>query len=652
MFTLEERRQQLIEMYDASHDRPQSFKSALLLEILENGLKLDIYDKNYFLLYLDNPLKAWHMNKKRVSKDTHDFGWNDYLRNLQLRQGGAMSANLEANMYKRYLEQFYREKGDLKEFTEYFSTKFLSSLVDEFYFLSGKVFKSDTIDFSKYEKLANSVIIELLSCNKDCFKPGERVSIKTELKNVPTMHLKIFEFNSLNYYKKNCVPFKTDVNLDGFITSFEKDFSFEKHSSHTKFKHTFDFPELDNKIGLFVIEFISNGYSSRAIIKKGTLSVIYKQRISGQIAYILDDEREVCVGDDTGIYFNGQFYKANIDKGGRILIPYEKQTITGNAILVHNSFAQLVPFTRFAEKYTIDVAYILNPESLLMGNQAKVIIRPTLKVNQRKCNLEPLSKTKVTITTTSFIDHVPVSKTFEDISLKTSKDLELKFSIPANLESVTIDFETSIFNISQQKSEKLTSNHTVRLKTNNSQLAFYESHLRKSHGKYQFLVLGKNGEPISNVDVLFSFAHCIYSNPSKPIQLTTNEQGMIDLGALDGIKSVFSQIYLTTEPIQGSWQLSNTNQKNTFPDKIEVLANESLEFPFITAISDSKMSEDTFALMRVTFHKRAIENCYNKAKYTPPKGGMPGMVTVSGLEPGYYTLSFKECNINTFFNCA
>ena len=96
MFTLEERRQQLIEMYDASHDRPQSFKSALLLEILENGLKLDIYDKNYFLLYLDNPLKAWHMNKKRVSKDTHDFGWNDYLRNLQLRQGGAMSANLEA----------------------------------------------------------------------------------------------------------------------------------------------------------------------------------------------------------------------------------------------------------------------------------------------------------------------------------------------------------------------------------------------------------------------------------------------------------------------------------------------------------------------------------------------------------------------------
>ena len=50
-FTLQERRDQLIEMYKASKDRPQSLKSALLLEILENGVKLDIYDKNYFIEY-------------------------------------------------------------------------------------------------------------------------------------------------------------------------------------------------------------------------------------------------------------------------------------------------------------------------------------------------------------------------------------------------------------------------------------------------------------------------------------------------------------------------------------------------------------------------------------------------------------------------
>lgn len=496
-------------MYEASEHRPQSFKSALLLEILENGLKLDKYDKKYFLLYLEHPLKMWHMNKKRVVKDHHDYVWNSFIQNMQVRQGGVMSAEIEEKMYKRYLEIFYREKGDLKEFNDYFSSKFLKDLAEEFYFLSGKELKSDKIDIEKFEKLSNAVIIELLSCNKDVFRPEERVSLITELKNVPTMHIKIFEFNSLNFYKKNWVPFKTDVNLDGFITSFEKDMQFDQISSQKKFKHTFEFPELDNKIGLFVIEFIANGYSSRAVIKKGTLSVIYKQRISGQIAYILDGNREICTGEDTGIYFGNQFFKSNPDKGGRIIIPYEKQTVTSNAILVHNGYSQIVEFTRYAEKYTIEVAYIISPESLVMGNQATIVLRPCLKINQRKCNLEYLSKTKVVITTTSFVDHVPISKTYEDISLKTDKDLELTFSVPANLESVHIDFETSIFtnNTSQQKYEKLTSSYNINLKTNNNHVAFYESHLRKVDGKYLFFVLGKNGEPISNVDVLFNMTH-------------------------------------------------------------------------------------------------------------------------------------------------
>lgn len=204
-----------------------------------------------------------------------------------------MSSILEAKMYKKYLESFYKEKHHLKEFEEYFNPKFLSQLVEEFDFLSGMEIKHDKIDFDKYDKLASQVIIDLLPCNKEVFKPDEKVKIVAELKNVPKMHIKIFEFNSLNYYKKNCVPFKTDVNLDGFIASYEKDLEFNKVSMHLKFRHTFEFSELDQKVGLFVIEFIANGYSSRAVIKKGTLSVIYKQTVSGQVAYILNDNREI-----------------------------------------------------------------------------------------------------------------------------------------------------------------------------------------------------------------------------------------------------------------------------------------------------------------------------------------------------------------------
>lgn len=67
-FTLLEKREHLKKMYAASESMPQSFRSQLLLELLENGMKLDINDEaymkesmDYFLLYVDNPLKIHFM---------------------------------------------------------------------------------------------------------------------------------------------------------------------------------------------------------------------------------------------------------------------------------------------------------------------------------------------------------------------------------------------------------------------------------------------------------------------------------------------------------------------------------------------------------------------------------------------------------------
>jgi len=42
------------------------------------------------------------------------------------------------------------------------------------------------------------------------------------LKNIQTLYVKIFEFNTETYYKKTLQPFNTGVNLDGLIASIEK----------------------------------------------------------------------------------------------------------------------------------------------------------------------------------------------------------------------------------------------------------------------------------------------------------------------------------------------------------------------------------------------------------------------------------------------
>lgn len=60
--------------------------------------------------------------------------------------------------------------------------------------------KKDLENVKKYEALAKKVLINILDFNSQIFRRDERVKLFLELKNVPTLYVKIFEFNSENYY--------------------------------------------------------------------------------------------------------------------------------------------------------------------------------------------------------------------------------------------------------------------------------------------------------------------------------------------------------------------------------------------------------------------------------------------------------------------
>jgi hypothetical protein len=85
------------------------------------------------------------------------------------------------------------------------------------------------------------------------------------------------------------------------------------------------------------------------------------------------------------------------------------------AILLHNGFAQLCDFERQTENYTFTSWIHLNSESILIGSKASVIIKPQLQINSRLASNELIKHAKVTLTTTSYIDSIPVSKNFENI---------------------------------------------------------------------------------------------------------------------------------------------------------------------------------------------------------------------------------------------
>ena len=195
-------------------------------------------------------------------------------------------------VYKKYLSYFYDLGDNWKEFNKYFNKDWIKRFRIECDFYAGKELKDDELNIIYASNLTKQVLIELDDSNKDSFGVKDRVRIVTELKNVPKLYVKVFEFNTLNYFKTTKQPFKTDVNLDGLIATKEFEYDFD-HPPQKKFRQVFDFPHLDDQVGVFIIEFIANGYSSRATIKKGALSLVHKSTIAGHLAFIIDENRNI-----------------------------------------------------------------------------------------------------------------------------------------------------------------------------------------------------------------------------------------------------------------------------------------------------------------------------------------------------------------------
>ena len=76
---------------------------------------------------------------------------------------------------------------------------------------------------------------------------------------------------------------------------------------------------IQQKPGLYIVELIGNGMSCRAVIKKGSLTLIHKPSIAGHLAYILDENKKICQGPSTGIFLEGEYFES---KNGKIFIPY------------------------------------------------------------------------------------------------------------------------------------------------------------------------------------------------------------------------------------------------------------------------------------------------------------------------------------------
>jgi hypothetical protein len=626
----EEKRKSLIKLYEYAKTLPQklvAFKSWILLELLHNGIRINNYDEKYFIEYLKAPVHSPFLRKPAVQEGS----WH-YL-TASLSAQGALNIR-DRELLEKYLEHFFLEGAKTDKFAEYLENQFLREVWENTMLMAGKDVNMNANNTARLENLGSQVRIKIQPNNKDCFKPGEDISLKVELKNVPTLFVKVFEINTENYYRKTMDYFKTDINLDGLVASIEKTIE-HKEPPQIRFYKELTFPELKDKLGLYVIELIGNGKSSRAIIKIGSLSLITHETAAGQICYILDSERKVCCDESTGIWMDNTYFKASIEKKGRIVVPYHPSSSNRqvNAILMHKGMAQLVQFTRIEECYNFKCGFYLLPESVILGKTANIIIRPHLTINRRTASLSLLKNIKCILNTSTYLDSIPATRTFNDLKVTDNDELVISFQVGASIDSLRITVNAEVQNVSKNTKQYVADSHSFCISNYESVGAIGEFYLQlNDKNEYSVSLLGKNGEPLKDESVKLVYKTDICSE-SKDINAETDDKGCVSLGKMKGITTLKATYNQTNSiKIEKCWKLPSRSVMQ-YPEYVDIIEGEDVEFP--VSLENSK----SVYLLRSRRNGANIENLTKLVKIEEGKNELYGVVKIKGLKEGEYLLT-------------
>eukprot|EP00331_Platyophrya_macrostoma_P031109 CAMPEP_0176438502 /NCGR_PEP_ID=MMETSP0127-20121128/19324_1 /TAXON_ID=938130 /ORGANISM="Platyophrya macrostoma, Strain WH" /LENGTH=1497 /DNA_ID=CAMNT_0017822469 /DNA_START=43 /DNA_END=4532 /DNA_ORIENTATION=+ len=625
----EARRETLLKMYSWTKNLPSvfaNFNQQVLFELLMNGLEAGIFNMDHFLEYLKNPGRDYgfkskeHTEHLRTSKINQDNFWES------IHMFAIARYKRPDELIKIYLEHFFKSAKDLKPFDEYLDQTYLEKIFYEVKLYQGESVSDINRVFTlpEIKNLTESKEITILEQNRTYFSHGEDVSLQVRIKNVSSVVVKVFEFNVENYYKKHNKQVDGTMNLDGIVASEEKLLEF-KESPIVKSVKQLDFENISKKKqGVFIIDLIGGGLSSRVVIKKGRLNYVQRNTLNGHQLTIIDEQFEVVKGE--------RVHEANSD--GQVLLPYATSEKSGPLILINGDFAELTQFTVRAESYSFRCAYIYNHETLLMGNKAKIIIQPRLFVNGTiPVNIGLLKDVKVTTTTVNDLG-VPNVSLLENITLDHCKDIEVEFPVPAKLTQLYFEIKASIdsMNKSGGKNQEVSDRHNIGITTYANTDIFSNLYLKETDKGYEVYLLGKNGEPKANIQMNLTLTH---RHTRKAINQTllTDEEGKVKLGLLEDILSITASIKKIGDisEVSKSWSLDEKFRVNYPQQEIKLTDKDGLSFPLL----HNEASVHKLSLVE-RVGGRTINNLFSVLKVENQ------ILTIPPLAVGEYTLNFKD----------
>ena len=609
-------------------DRLQKFaeklpaaQNSLKAHVLYHRLRLDRsegqYDREQFEAYLSLPRSASYVSPR-------------YLESLRGRQPMAnLSANFSATtqlspvgndepLVRSYLSHFFETDKTFEKFTKLLRDTYVSTVFAETKLVLGLGDEKEWYTMltpAQLQALRDRVDIDFAFTNRNQFEVEKPVAVETFVKNVRTLIVKVYELNTRNYYARNGKEIDTDINLDGLVPNWEYTHEY-KEAPLRRVNRKFTFPEL-NRRGVYVIDFIGSGQSSRIVVRKGHMQLLPRIAAAGVALKVIDENNEPR--PNARIWMDGRDWMP--DKNGEILLPFSTQPGQRKVVVIDGQFASLARINHPPEQYTLHAGFYVNREALLPQEEAELVIRPALLLNGVPVSMKILEDVGVKITTTD-LDGTQTFREFDDIKLSSSVETSLKFQVPNRIGSIQIALDATAKQLSTGTDVLLQANDTIGINEIDTSLEIEDAHLARTTNGYRIDVLGKSGESRQHRPVRVELKHGEYKS-TVSVMLQSGEIGSIALGSLDGINRVTAKLPSGRTRVWWLPKDARLHRRN-----VNAASGKPIEIPLSTLNSEDAQDVSFFELRAgspFTSHKKKVSF-------------KDGLALVGGLNAGDYRL--------------
>ncbi len=615
-----------LERLQAFVDRLSPVQNSLKAHVLYHRLKFDLKqgapNKARFMAYLRLPRNRGPVNEDFVKRAPRGHSVADVRARFATKYDAPGS---DEDLIRDHLEHLFQTEQSYEPYLELLDKDWLERVFAETKILAGigdmERWYTLLDSPSRYEALRERVEIDFPVTQRTDFGADEAVTIDVDLKNVETLLVKVFEINALNYYLQEQREVDASIPLDGLVANQEATHSYEVNALR-RVRRTFEFPDLARP-GVFVVEFIGNGISSRAVLRKGRLQYTERVGAAGHVFHVLDEHGRPV--DDASIRLSGRMYRS--DETGGIPVPFSTAPGTRNFILEGAGRTTLERFQHQKERYTLETGIHVDRETLLEGRTAKILVRPVLRVNGYETSLKLLENPQLVLTSTD-LHGTRTTQVIRDLALTGDAEYVHEITVPPGLMHLQVELRGQVEALSTGSDVDLRGgpkSFSINGIRATAQVA--SPMLSLTPQGFVIDLLGRNGEPIADRAVSVRMRHALVTD-DVVASLKTDSHGRVHLGPLPDVTHLTA---LNVGHETGSWDLDL--RRRTYPTRMHGLAGSTLWIPL-----EHEVDQLTPSLASL-FELRSGEYATDRFSNLTLKGAYLG---VSRLPAGSYQLYLKD----------